>query len=54
VQTGLDKGFHLRLLSDPDFFQRVRARLSESEVATNAGDSLGESGVDRLPKSGGP
>ena len=28
VQTSLDKGFQLRLLSDPAFFRTVRARLS--------------------------
>lgn len=33
VQTGLDKGFQLRLLSDPDFFQKVRSVLSEPRTA---------------------
>lgn len=33
VQTGLDKGFQLRLLSDPAFFRRVRERLSGSAAA---------------------
>lgn len=33
VQTGLDKGFQLRLLSDPEFFGRVRETLSEDTIA---------------------
>lgn len=31
VQTSLDKGFQLRLLSDPEFFGRVRETLSEKD-----------------------
>lgn len=33
VQTGLDKGFLLQLLSDDAFFRRVRTRLRDSTVA---------------------
>lgn len=29
VQTGLDKGFQLQLLSNPDFFRQARERLSD-------------------------
>lgn len=35
VQTGLDKGFQLRLLSDPAFFRRVRERLAGSAAAAD-------------------
>ncbi|MFB6249118.1 MAG: serine hydrolase [Salinibacter sp.] len=31
VQTSLDKGFLLRVLSDPNFYQRVRTRLGEQK-----------------------
>lgn len=32
IQTQLDKGFQLRLLSDSAFFQRVRTKLQESDT----------------------
>lgn len=35
VQTDLDKGFQLRLLSDPEFFKRVRETLSEKPSAAS-------------------
>lgn len=43
VQTSLDKGFQLRLLTDPDFFRRVQERLSQSpETPTNREEDLPE------------
>lgn len=43
VQTSLDKGFQLRLLTEPDFFRRVQKHLSQSpEMSTNQEGNLPE------------
>jgi len=36
MQTGLDRGFQLQLLTDEAFFQAARARLHGRTVATRA------------------
>jgi hypothetical protein len=33
MQTGLDRGFYLQLLTDDTFFQTVRTQLSNPSVA---------------------